>query len=111
MLERKYKLRQDSFRGVRHGKIAACSSVVIGANWTDIPVSGVDPKFIRDYLAGLELAGMFEVEELRRTPVELKLRQIWSLMTSADLRENDAEREAGVTEVRDRWRRIRQVFP
>lgn len=85
--------------------------MVIGANWKDIPVSGVDPKFIRDYLAGLELAGMFEVEELRRTPVELKLRQIWSLMTSADLRENDAEREAGVTEVRDRWRRILQAFP
>jgi hypothetical protein len=83
---------------------------VIGANCTDIPVNGVDPKSIRDYLAGLELAGMFEVEELRRTPVEVKLRQIWSLMTSADLRENDTEREAGVTEVRDRWRRIRQAF-
>jgi len=86
------------------------SIVVIGANWTDTPVNGVDPKSIRDYLAGLELAGMFEVEELRRTPVDLKLRQIWSLMTSASLRESDAEREAGVTEVRDRWRRIRQAF-
>lgn len=82
---------------------------MIGA--TDTPVNRVDPKTIRDYLSGLELAGVFEVEELRRTPVDLKLRQIWSLMTSADLRENDAEREAGVTEVRDRWRRIRQVFP
>ena len=84
---------------------------MIGANWTDIAVSGIDSKSIRDYLAGLELAGVFEVEELRRTPVELKLRQIWSLMTSADLRESDAEREAGVIEVRDRWRRIRQAFP
>lgn len=74
-------------------------------------MNGVDPKSIRDYLAGLELAGMFEVEELRRTPADLKLRQIWSLMTSADLREDDAEREAGVTEVRDRWRRIRQAIP
>lgn len=83
---------------------------MIGTNWTDIPVNGVDPKSIRDYLAGLELAGLFEVEELRRTPVELKLRQIWSLMTAADLHENDTEREAGVTEVRDRWRRIRQAF-
>lgn len=73
-------------------------------------MNGVDPKSIRDYLAGLELAGIFEVEELRRTSVEIKLRQIWSLMTSADLLENDTEREAGVTEVRDRWRRIRQAF-
>lgn len=85
-----------------------------GGNWrgsTDIPVNGIEPKSVRDYLAGLELAGMFEVAELRRTPVELKLRQIWSLMTSADLLEDNAAREAGVTEVRERWRRIRQAFP
>jgi hypothetical protein len=77
----------------------------------ELPVNRVNPKSIRDYLAGLELAGEFEVEELRRTPVELKLRQIWSLMTSADLLEGDAAREAGVIEVRERWRRIRQAFP
>jgi hypothetical protein len=76
----------------------------------DIPVSGVTPKTVREYLAGLEQADAFEVEELRRTPVELKLRQIWSLMTSADLLEKSAEREAGVTEVRERWRRLRQAF-
>jgi hypothetical protein len=74
-------------------------------------VNVVNPKSVRDYLAGLELAGAFEVEELRRTPIELKLRQIWSLMTSAELLEDDAEREAGITEVRERWRRIRQAFP
>jgi len=71
----------------------------------------VNPKSIRDYLAGLELAGVFEVEELRRAPVELKLRQIWSLMTSSDLLADDATREAGVNEVRERWRRIRQACP
>jgi hypothetical protein len=74
-------------------------------------MNGANPKFVRDYLAGLELAGVFEVEELRRAPIELKLRQIWSLMTSVDLLEDEAEREAGVTEVRERWRRIRQAFP
>jgi hypothetical protein len=77
----------------------------------EIPLDGVNPKSVRDYLAGLKLADAFEVEELRRTPVELKLRQIWSLMTSADLLGNDTEREASVTEVRDRWKRIRQAFP
>jgi hypothetical protein len=71
----------------------------------------MNSKHLRDYLAGLELAGEFEVEELRRTPIELKLRQIWSLMTSTDLLEDDPEREAGITEVRERWRRIRQAFP
>lgn len=74
-------------------------------------MNDVDPKSARDYLAALELAGVFEVEELRRTPIELKIRQIWSLMTSADLFERDSEREASVTEVRERWRRIRQAFP
>lgn len=73
-------------------------------------MGGVTPKTVREYLAGLERAGVFEVEELRRTPMELKLRQIWSLMTSADLLEKSAEREASVTEVRERWRRIRQAL-
>jgi hypothetical protein len=83
----------------------------IALNTAELLVNGVNPKSVRDYLAGLELAGVFEVEELRRTPVELKLRQIWSLMTSTDLLEHDLEREASVTEVRERWRRIRQAFP
>lgn len=74
-------------------------------------MNGVDPKSVRDYLAGLELADMLEVEELRQTPMELKLRQIWSLMTSADLLEDSAAREAGVSEVRERWRRIRKALP
>jgi hypothetical protein len=74
-------------------------------------MNNVNPKSVRDYLAGLELAGVFEIEELRCIPMDVKLRQIWSLMTSASLLETDAEREAGVNEVRERWRRIRQAFP
>lgn len=74
-------------------------------------MDGVNPKLVRDYLAGLELAGVFEIEKLRRTPVELKLRQIWSLMTSVDLLEDGATRDAGVAEVGDRWRRIRRPYP
>jgi hypothetical protein len=73
-------------------------------------VVGITPKTVRAYLAGLEQASAFEIDELRRTPAELKLRQIWSLMTSVDLLEVSAEREAEVAEVRDRWRRIRQAF-
>jgi hypothetical protein len=70
----------------------------------------VSPKAVRAYLAGLKQAGSFEIEELRRTPIDLKLRQIWSLMTSADLLEDPAEREARVAEVRGRWQQIRQAL-
>jgi len=84
---------------------------MIQARRVEVPVNGVDPKHIREYLAGLELADVFEVEELRRTPIELKLRQIWSLMTSADLLDDEAGRESGIAEVRERWRRIRRAFP
>ncbi len=65
---------------------------------------------VREYLAGLERASAFEIEELRRTPVALKLRQIESLMTAAALLEADGEREAGLAAVRDRWRLIRLAF-
>lgn len=74
-------------------------------------MNAVDPRSVRDYLAGLELADAFELEELRRIPMALKRRQIWSLMTSADRLQAGAEREAEVTEVRERWRRIRPAFP
>ncbi len=62
---------------------------------------------VRAYLAGLERASAFEIEELRSTPVALKLRQIGSLMTAAVLLETDVEREAGLAAVRERWRLIR----
>jgi hypothetical protein len=61
------------------------------------------PAEIRDYLAGLKLANEHEIDELRRTPVETKLRQLWVLMGSAELFEDPAQRDAGVREVRERW--------
>lgn len=66
----------------------------------------INPVQVRDYLAGLALANAFEIEELRRAPVELKLRQLWALMSSAHLFESDAEREAEVRKVRERWARL-----
>jgi hypothetical protein len=70
----------------------------------------VTPGEIRDYLARLALAGEHEIEELRSTPVETKLRQIWALMGSAALFENSAQREAGVREARERWARLHRAF-
>ncbi len=52
----------------------------------------------------------FELEELRRTPMEKKLMQLCALMASRDLFAEDPEREKGVVEVRERWARLRQVL-
>jgi hypothetical protein len=63
---------------------------------------------IRQHLAGLAAADQFEIEELRRATADLKLRQLWSLMTSAYLFEDEAVRELAVDEVRRRWLLIHQ---
>ena len=70
----------------------------------------VSPEEVRAYLSGLALASQFEIEELRKAPVDLKLRQTWALMTSADLFEDEARREAEVRQVRDRWDRLYQAL-
>jgi len=72
----------------------------------------ITPKQARAYLAGLALANEFEIEELRKAPVELKLRQLWALMTSMHLfEEKDARREARErNEVRQRWARLYRVL-
>lgn len=63
----------------------------------------ITPTEAREYLAGLALANEHEIEELRRTPVELKVRQICSLMSAAILHGDDAQREAEALKVRQRW--------
>ncbi len=49
----------------------------------------------------------FQLEELRRTPMETKLLQLAALMASRDLFAYHAERDKGVLEVRKRWARLR----
>lgn len=92
-----------------HGKIRLI--LPIAADTAEVPVDSVTPQAVRAYLAGLEQANAFEIEELRRTPAELKVRQVWALMSCADILENPAERQASVAAVRERWRRIRQALP
>ncbi len=70
----------------------------------------VTPAEVRDYLAGLALASEYEIEELRNTPIETKLRQIWALMGSAALFEDSAPREAGVRETRERWAKLHRAL-
>jgi hypothetical protein len=64
---------------------------------------------VRQYLAGLALANDHEIEELRKAPVDLKLQQIWSLMSAAVLLGDDAEREADALAVRQRWEAFYQA--
>jgi hypothetical protein len=66
----------------------------------------VNPDDVRAYLASLALANEDELKELRQAPVELKLRQLWTLMTSADLFEDAAQRNIEVKETRERWDRL-----
>jgi hypothetical protein len=73
-----------------------------GYNWA---MSSNSPEEARRYLAGLALANEFEIEELRGASIELKLRQLWALMT-ADLVENGMQREAEARTVRERWARL-----
>ncbi len=59
----------------------------------------MSPENARGYLAGLAIANEFEIQELRSAPVELKLRQLWTLMMSADLFENATQRETEVCKI------------
>ena len=52
----------------------------------------------------------FQLEELRRTPMETKLLQLAALMASRDSFAYDAERDKGVLEVRKRWAQLRLVL-
>jgi hypothetical protein len=70
----------------------------------------IAPQDVRDYLERLALANEYEIQELRAATVELKLRQLWALMKSADLFEDEVARESGVRKIRERWARFHQAL-
>ena len=51
-----------------------------------------------------------ELQQLRRTPPETKLRQLAALMASGHLFGPEPDREEGVRLVRERWPRLRQAL-
>jgi len=73
-------------------------------------MSAITPEEARDYLDRWALVQAAELEELRRTPMDTKLRQLASLMASRKYFTEDAAREHGVAEVRQRWARLKQVL-
>ena len=68
------------------------------------------PADVRDHLEALARANVHELDELRKTPIERKLLQLWSLMSAARLLDNQAEREAEAREIRERWDRFRRTL-
>lgn len=68
------------------------------------------PDEMREYLAQHALANEYEVQELRATPIETKLRQLWTLMQSAALFEDEARRQTDSQIVRERWALIYRAF-
>jgi hypothetical protein len=70
----------------------------------------ITPEEARDYIQRWDLVREIEAAELRRTPIETKLRQLAALMASRHLFGPEPDRERRLCEVRDRWARLRQVL-
>jgi hypothetical protein len=73
-------------------------------------MADITPDDARAWFERWKLMSDAEVEELRRTPMEMKLRQLAALMASRHLFGPEPDREAGVLAVRDRWARLRQAL-
>ena len=69
----------------------------------------ISPEEARSYLQRWSVATEAERREVRETPIEVKLKQVASLMASAGLF-RDPERAASKDEVRARWAKIRQAY-
>ena len=73
-------------------------------------MAAITPAEARAYLKRWELVREIELIELRRTSMDVKLRQLSALMASRGIFGVDPNREQGVQLVRDRWACLRQVL-
>jgi hypothetical protein len=73
-------------------------------------MSSITPVQVRTYLKRWAAVNRFEIAELRRTPMELKLRQLSALMASRHLFAPDPTREKGVQQVRKHWAKLRKAL-
>ena len=76
----------------------------------DLSMTSMTPTQARAYLKRWAIVNQFEIEELRRTPMELKLQQLSALMASRHLFAADSTREKGVRQVRMRWAKLRKAL-
>jgi hypothetical protein len=73
-------------------------------------MAAITPTEAQAYFKRWELVKEIELVELRRTSMDVKLRQLSALMASRGLFGVDPERENGVQLVRDRWACLRQAL-
>ena len=62
------------------------------------------------YRARWQLVNQAEIEELRNTPLEVKLRQLAALMASVNQMGWTEAMASEVDEVREKWRRLRAAY-
>jgi len=70
----------------------------------------ITPAEALAYSRRWEMVKEMEGAELRRTPMDAKVRQLSALMASRGLFGVDSEREIGVQRVRDQWTRLWQAL-
>lgn len=70
----------------------------------------ITPEEAQAYARRWELVREMEAAELRRAPMETKLRQVSALMASRNLFDPEPDREPDVQAVRERWARLRRAL-
>jgi len=74
------------------------------------PMAPITPAEAREYQDRWKLIDALRLEELQRTSMDTKLRQLASLMASRGIFQEDPRREDEVREVRRRWSELRRVL-
>ena len=69
-----------------------------------------DPEEVRRWAARWKLVNAFEIEELRRSPPDLRLRQFFSLMALGKAMGWHTSTPEEIEAVRARWRKIREAY-
>ncbi len=75
-----------------------------------MPTHQQDAAEVKAWKARWETVNRFEIEELRRTPVDLKLQQLASLMFSAKSPRSDRKQAIENDRVRSRWVTLRRAY-
>lgn len=73
-------------------------------------MAAITPEQAREYLNRWKLVRQTEIDQLRSTSMETKLRQLAVLMASRGLFNSNPGRERQAEELSDRWARIRKAL-
>jgi hypothetical protein len=73
-------------------------------------MSDITPEDARGYVDRWSAANAAELDELRRTSMDTKLRQLTALVASRTWIVEDSARENEVDVVRRRWAQLKQVL-